>query len=101
MCTSTKPGATSLPLASISSLPFADDLADLGDAAVLDGDVRLVELAALAVGNGTAANDEIGHGVISLVLVADMMDRRTAINERPHLLPPRKGEGRVGVTTLE
>jgi len=39
-------GVTSLPLASISSLPLARDLADLGDAAVLDRDISLEQVAA-------------------------------------------------------
>ncbi len=49
-------------------LALACDLADLGDAPVADRDIRLVEIAALAVGNAAAADHEvrsIGHGASS------------------------------------
>ena len=46
-------------------LAFAGDLADFGDAAAGDGDIGLVEVAALAIGNVAAADHEVrgrGHG---------------------------------------
>src|SRR5258707_744684 len=44
-------------------LAFAGDLADLGDAAAGNGDISLIEIAALAVGNVAAADHEIrGRG---------------------------------------
>ena len=49
-------------------LAFARDAADFDDAAIGDGDVRLIEFAAESVGDGAAANHEVrvaGHGVSS------------------------------------
>src|SRR5204862_4697454 len=44
-------------------LAFAQNLADFGDAAARDGDVGLVEVAALAVGNVAAADHDVrGRG---------------------------------------
>ena len=51
---------------------FGRDLADLGDAAVADGDVGLKQLAAETVGDGAAADHEawtVGHGVSSRLLI--------------------------------
>src|SRR5581483_6066509 len=45
---------------------LACDLADLADAAVLDGDIAFTEIAAASVGDGAAADHEVmSHGVSS------------------------------------
>ncbi len=54
---------------------FGRDLADLDDAAILDGDIGLVKFAAVAVGNRAAANDEISHGVLPAIFICCMMNR--------------------------
>ena len=61
---STKPGVTSLPLASISSAPRPATLPTCDDPAAGDRDVGLEGLAAAAVDHGAAADHQIqiGHG---------------------------------------
>jgi hypothetical protein len=49
-------------------LALGGDFSDLADATACDGDIRLKEIAALAIGNVAAANHEVwtvGHGVSS------------------------------------
>ena len=46
-------------------LAFAQNLADLGDAAARNSDVGFVQFAAIAIGNSSAADHEVrggGHG---------------------------------------
>ena len=43
-------------------LAFAQDLADLGDAAVRNSDIGFVQFAAIAIGNGSAADHEVRGG---------------------------------------
>ena len=56
-------------------LALGRNLADLGDAAVLDRDIGLEELAAVAVCNGAAANHEVWRGCHGVRPVLSCVDR--------------------------
>ena len=60
-------------------LALARNLADLGDTAVLDGDVCLEQIAALSVSDRAAANHKVwigSHGVSFLLVVRRIFQRR-------------------------
>ena len=82
VCTSTKPGVTSAPSASIVSRARAVDRADLGDDAVGDRDVGGARRRAGAVDDRAALDHEIVH-----VLIAPL--RRTPGRLRPGDRAPR------------